>query len=180
MMGGIKVENEKGVNKQGRRINNFRFADDRPPIIDTIEEKRKKRQESLKQLTEAGEGKLILEINISKTKIMVNGRKVREEEQLSVKDKKIENITDFVYLGSLLTEDNDESRKVLIRISMATGATHMEQDGKIWRSKNISTGTQINILKVTVMSVVTYANETWTIKKKDKDRLLAFSATEEY
>src|SRR6218665_276350 len=89
MMGGIKVENEKGVNKQGRRINNFRFADDRPPIIDTIEEKRKKRQESLKQLTEAGEVKLILEINISKTKIMVNGRKVREEEQLSVKDKKI-------------------------------------------------------------------------------------------
>ena len=69
---------------------------------------------------------------------MVNGRKDTEEEQLSVKDKKIENITEFVYLGSLLTEDNDESREVLIRISMATGATYMEQDGKIWRSKNIA------------------------------------------
>ena len=68
---------------------------------------------------------------------MVNGRKGTEEEQLSVKDKKIENITEFVYLGSQLTEDNDGSRGVQRRIAKATGA--MEQFGKIWRSKNIST-----------------------------------------
>ena len=49
----------------------------------------------------------------------------------------------------------------------------MEQFGKIWRSKNISTETKINILKATVMSVVMYASETWTLKKKDRDRLLA-------
>src|SRR6218665_1793828 len=50
----------------------------------------------------------------------------------------------------------------------------MEQFGKIWRSKNISTGTKINILKATVMSVVMYAIETWTLKKKNRNRLLAF------
>ena len=42
----------------------------------------------------------------------------------------------------------------------------MEQFGKIWRSKNVSTGAKINILKATVMSVVMYAIETWTLKKK--------------
>src|SRR6218665_1185042 len=78
---------------------------------------------------------------------MVSGRKDTEEEQLSVKDKKIENVMKFVYLGSLLsllTEDNDESREVQRRIARATGA--MEQFGKIWRSKNIHMGTKINIL----------------------------------
>jgi len=50
----------------------------------------------------------------------------------------------------------------------------MEQFGHIWRSKTISTGTKINILKATVMSVVMYASETWTLKKKDRNRLLAF------
>jgi len=36
----------------------------------------------------------------------VNGRKDSEEEQLVVKDKKIENTTEFVHLRSLLTEKN--------------------------------------------------------------------------
>src|SRR6218665_1878756 len=102
MMEGMKEENEGGVKIQGRRINNLRFADD----IDLIEENRERRQESLTQLTEAGE-KTGLEINISKTKTMVNGRKDTEEEQLSIKNKMIENITELVYLGSLITEDND-------------------------------------------------------------------------
>ena len=92
---------------QGRRINNLHFADN----IDLIEENREKLQEILIQLTEAGE-KAGLKLNISKTKTMVNGRKDTEEEQLSVKDKKIENIAEFVNLGSLLTEDNDGRREV--------------------------------------------------------------------
>src|SRR6218665_3028602 len=147
----MKEENEGGVKIQGRKINNLRFADD----IDLIEENRERLQESLTQLMKAGE-KTGLEINISKTKTMVNGRKDVEEEQLSVKDKKIENVTQFIYLGSLLTEDNDGSREVQRRIARATGA--IEQFGKIWRSKNISMGTKINILKATVMSVVKTGN----------------------
>jgi len=149
----MKEENEGGVKIQGRRITNLCFADD----IDLIEENRERLQESLTQLTEAG-GKAGLEINVSKTKTMVNGRKDKEEEQLSVKDKMIEKMTEFVYLGSLLTEDNDGSREVQRRIARATGA--MEQFGKIWRSKNISTGTKINILKAMVMSMVMYASDT--------------------
>ena len=147
MMEGMKEENEGGVKIQERRINNLRFADD----IGLIEENRERLQESLTQLMEAGE-KVGVEINISKTKTMVNGMKDAEEEQSSVKDKKIENITEFVCLGSLLTDNNAWSREVQRRIARATGA--MKQFGKIWRSKNISTGTKINILKATVMSVV--------------------------
>ena len=46
---------------------------------------------------------------------------------------------------------NDGSRVVQRRVARAIEA--LEQFGKIWRSKNISTGIIINILKATVMSV---------------------------
>ena len=97
---------------------------------------------------------------------MVNGGKATEEEQLPVKDKRIENITEFVNFGSLLTEDNDWSREVQRRIATATGA--MEQFGEIWRNKNI-----INILKATVMSVRSNVSKrNLDAKEKNRDRLL--------
>ena len=79
MMEGMKEENEGRVKIQGRRINNLRFAD-----IDLIEDNRERLQES-RHLMEAGAG---LEINISKTKTMMSGRKDTEKEKLSVKDLK--------------------------------------------------------------------------------------------
>ena len=91
---------------------------------------------------------------ISKTKTMMNGRKDTEEEQLVEKNKKIENTTEFVNLGSLLTEENDGSKEIQRRIARATRA--MEQFRKIWRSKSISTGTKMNIIKAMVMSVAMY------------------------
>src|SRR6218665_2638946 len=50
----------------------------------------------------------------------------------------------------------------------------MEQFEKIWRTKNISTGTKMNVLKAMVMNVAMYASETWTLKKKNRERLLSF------
>ena len=89
-------------------------------------------QESLAKLTEAGD-KTGTEINISTTKARVNGREDTEEEQLLVKEKRMENITELVYFGTLLTEDNDGSGKFQGRIARATGVT--EQFGKILRTK---------------------------------------------
>ncbi len=40
--------------------------------------------------------------------------------------------------------------------------------------KHISTETKISIIRTCVMSVLLYACETWTLRKKDKDLLLAF------
>ena len=132
-MEGLRVDNEGGVKIQGRRINNLRFADD----LDLIEKNRERLQDSLAELMGAGD-KTGLEINSCKTKAMVNGRKETEEKQLSVKKKKIEDITECVYRGSLLREENDRSREIQRRIARAIGA--MIQFGNIWRCKNISTG----------------------------------------
>ena len=45
---------------------------------------------------------------------------------------------------------------------------------KIWRSKQISYKTKTSIPRTCVFSTVLFASEFWTIKKTDRDKILAF------
>jgi hypothetical protein len=158
--------NGTGVSVHGHKINNLKFADD----IDLLEEDRDELQGNLEKINEAGEA-AGPQINIEKTMTMVFGQEEITEE-LEIGDRKIENVTEFVYLGSLLTWDNDCNKEIKRRIARATGA--MAGFKTIWNSKYISTETKIGIIRTCVMSVLMYACETWTLRKQDKDSLLAF------
>ena len=50
----------------------------------------------------------------------------------------------------------------------------MSEFKNIWKSKSISIKTNQDIMVTCVISVVLYAYETWTLKKKDKNKLMAF------
>ncbi|XP_016299301.1 uncharacterized protein LOC107656114 [Sinocyclocheilus anshuiensis] len=138
--------------------------------IDLLEEDRVELQGNLDRINEAGEA-AGLQINIEKTMTMVFGQEDIEEE-LEIRGRSIENVTEFVYLGSLLTWDNDCSKEIKRRIARATGV--MAGFKTIWNSKHIRTETKISIIRTCVMSVLLYACETWTLRKKDKDLLRAF------
>ena len=159
-------DNGTGVSVHGHKINNLKFADD----IDLLEEDRDELQGNLERINEAGEAAR-LQINIEKTMTMVFGQESIEE-KLEIGGRSIENVTEFVYLGSLLTWDNDCNKEIRRRIARATGA--MAGFKTIWNSRHISTATKISIIRTCVMSVLLYACETWTLRKKDKDLLLAF------
>jgi len=159
-------DNGTGVSVHGHKINNLKFADD----IDLLEEDRDELQGNLERINEAGEA-AGLQINTEKTMTMVFGQESIEEE-LEIGGRHIDNVTEFVYLGSLLTWDNDCNKEIKRRIARATGA--MAGFKTIWNSKHISTQTKISIIRTCVMSVLLYACETWTLRKKDKDSLLAF------
>ena len=159
-------DNGTGVSVHGYKINNLKFADD----IDLLEEDRDELQGNLERINEAGEA-AGLQINIEKTMTMVFGQESIEE-KLEIGGRSIENVTEFVYLGSLLTWDNDCNKEIRRRIARATGA--MAGFKTIWNSRHISTVTKISIIRTCVLSVLLYACETWTLRKKDKDLLLAF------
>ena len=44
----------------------------------------------------------------------------------------------------------------------------------IWRAKDISNQTKIALNRSLVLSIILYAAETWTLRKRDQDRLLSF------
>src|SRR5207245_1907907 len=73
-----------------------------------------------------------LRINIKKTKTMIFGKKDIEQ-QIEVLNSRIENVKEFVYLGSVLTWDNDCSKDIRARINKAKGV--MTGFGEI-RSRN--------------------------------------------
>ena len=165
VMDKIKQENS-GVNISGTQVNNLRFADD----IDLLDEdcdSLHQQMEKIKQVSEqAG-----LIMNTTKTKTMVFGNKQIEEE-IHVKDMKIENVEKFEYLGSLLTWDNNCSEEIGRRINKAIGA--MSNLNHIWKTTNIKVENKLKLLKTCVFSTLLYASETWTVKEKDKKKLLAF------
>jgi len=76
-------------------------------------------QDNLKQINEAEEA-AGLKINIQNTMTMVFGQEAIAEELL-IGNTRIENVTEFVYLESLLTWDNDCNKEIKRRITRATG-----------------------------------------------------------
>ena len=109
-------ERGTGVAINGRLINNLRFADD----IDLLEVNRDNLQENLEQLRKVGEESGLV-INKDKTKSMVFGAE-QIGSSLKLGNQDIENVGEFVYLGSLLTWDNDCSKEIKIRRDRAMAA----------------------------------------------------------
>jgi len=120
----IVKDNNTGVSVQGNLFNNLKFADD----IDLLEECRDKLQDNLTKVDEASKA-AGLKINISKTKSMVSGREDIGQ-HLVVDSSEVENVTEFVHLGSLLTSDGDCSKEIKRRIARATGV--MAEFKSIW------------------------------------------------
>lgn len=135
-----------------------------------IEDNIKDIQENVETLHREGKASG-LKINNSKTKTMIFGRK-EDSVVVEVNGESLENVEEFVYLGSLLTWDNDCSKEIRRRIAKAAGA--MVGFGNIWRSREISIRTKMGIIKTCVFSILLYACETWTLRKQDTSKLLAF------
>ena len=76
-----------------------------------------------------------------------------------------------MYLGSLITSDNECSREIKRSITPVTRA--MAGFNKIWRSNEIQIHLKIEIQRTCICSLLLYAAEAWTIKKIDQNRLLA-------
>jgi hypothetical protein len=159
-------DNGTGISVQGELINNLKFADD----IDLLENSCERLQENVCALNTSAQ-RAGLKINVDKTKTMVFGKKTIDRE-IKVQDEVIENVTEFVYLGSLLTWNNDCTKDIKARIAKAKGV--MAGLNSIWNSKQISYKTKLNVLKTCVFSTALYACEAWTIKKTDHDKILAF------
>jgi len=110
-------------------------------------------------------------MNIEKTKTMVFGCR-HIERHIEIDNRRLKNVEHFVYLGSILTWDNDCNKDVRARIANAKSV--MVGFNNIWRSKQISFRRKIRIIIVFVFSAALYAWGSWTLKKTDKDKILAF------
>ena len=78
----------------------------------------------------------------------------------------METVTDFIFLGSKITADDDFSHEIKRRLPL--GRKVMTNLDSILKSKDITLPTKICLVKATVFLVVMYGCESWTVKKAER------------
>ena len=109
-----------------------------------------------------------LKLNIKKTKIMASGPITSQQ----MEGEKVEAVTDFLCLGSIITVDGDCSHE--IRRPLLLGRKAMTNPESVLKSRDITLPTKVPTVKTMVFPVVLYSCKSWTIKKAECQRIDAF------
>ena len=96
-------ETHGGIKIAGRNINNLRYADDTTLMAESEEELK-----SLLMKVKEGNEKVVLKLNIQKTKIMASGPITSWD----IDAETVETVSDFIFLGSKITADGDCSHEI--------------------------------------------------------------------
>ena len=112
--------------------------------------------------------KVGLKLNIQKTKIMAPGPITSWQ----IDGETVETVTDFIFLGSKITADDDCSHE--IKRCLLLGRKVMSTLDSILKSRDITLPTKVHVVKAMVFPVVMYGCESWTIKKAEHWRTDAF------
>ena len=121
-----------------RNINNFRFAD--TTLMAKIEEELKSLLMRVKEESE----KSGLKLKIWKTKIMASSPITSWQ----IDGEKAETVTDFIILGSKITEEDDCSHE--IKRSLLIERKTMTNLDSILKNRDITLPTKVNIVKAIV------------------------------
>ena len=127
-------EAQAGIKIAGRKINNFRYADDTTLIAESEEELK-----SLLMKVKEESEKVGLTLNILKTKIMASS---------PITSWQIggETVADFIFLGSKITVDGDCSHE--IKRCLLLGRNVMSNLDSIYKSRDITLSTKIIYLRL--------------------------------
>ena len=89
-----------------------------------------------------------------------------------IEGRKVNTMTEFIFLGSKITVDNDCSHE--IKRHLFLGIKAMTNLDSVFKSKEITLPTKVRMVKAMVFPVVTYRCENWTIRKAEPRRIDAF------
>ena len=165
IMAESEVELDTPLKISGRVINNLRFADD----IDLLHGSSNDQTSHSKKVDKTS-GRYGMEISLEKTKTMVASG--HEQIDVCIRDYHLEQVAEFVYLGSTQTEDGTSLKEVKVRIAKATST--LARLKRIWRDRNISMQVKLQLLRSLVISVFLYASESWTMNTEIEKRINAF------
>ena len=103
--------------------------------------------------------KVGLKLNIQKTKIMAS---------CPITSRQIdgETVSDFIFLVSKITEDDDCSHEIKRRLLL--GRKVMTNLDGIFKSRDITLARKVRLVKAMVFPVVMYGCESWTVKKAER------------
>ena len=116
-----------------------------------------------------------LTVNIEKTKALAVGERLDEDDTtpLQVEDGGIKMVEQFTYLGSVISSYGDVMEDVKGRIAKASRVFGCLRN-PIFKNPTLSISTKRTVYKATVLAVLLYGAETWTLKAEHVRRLNSF------
>ena len=156
-----------GVKFNGQVVGNIRYADD--TVITAEDEEMlqvmmNKVNESCKQY-----GMLL---NAKKTKTMVFKKDTDEVQvRIQIEDEILEQVKEYKYLGTIITEDCRCTKEVKVRIAQAK---HEFWNCKEFLRRDINIKLKKKLLDCYIKSVMSYGCEAWTFSKEIIRRINAF------
>ena len=136
-------ETQAGIKIAGRNINNLRYSDGT-----TLTAGSKEEQKSLLMKVKEESEKAGLKLNIQKTKIVASCPIT----SWRIDGKRVEAVTDFLFLGYKITVDSDCSLEIK-RYSLL-GKKVMTNLGSASKSRDINLLTKVSVVNTTVFPVV--------------------------
>ena len=79
-------------------------------------------------------------------------------------------VSDFIFLGSEITEDGDCSHEIKRRLLL--GRKVVTNLDSILKSRDVTLPTKVRLVKAMVFPVVMYGCESWTVKKLSTEELM--------
>ena len=111
-------------------------------------------------------------INEKKTKFLKCSTKQEVLEDLNIDNTKLQQVSNFKYLGSTVNSNNTVEEEIRERILLGNKAYYANL--QLFKSKLISKQAKLKLYCTLIRPVVTYASETWVLKNASKQRLLIF------
>ena len=106
--------------------------------------------------------KVVLKLNIPKTKIMASGPITLWE----IDGETVETVSDFILGGCKIISDGDCSHE--IKRCLLLGKKVMTNLDSILKSRDITLPTKVCLVKTMVFPVVMYGCENWTVEKAER------------
>ena len=156
-----------GVSINGVKLNNIRYADDTVLVASSEGEL----QDLINVLSRESE-EYGLSVNTKKTKCMViSKQKAGPECKLYLGEEQIEQVTEFNYLGSMLTSDGRCRKDIRRRIAISKSA--FERMRPILGDRKLSVGLRVRLIKTYVWSTLLYGCESWSLTAETKRNIAA-------
>ena len=165
MRNALLDEFQAGLKTAGRNINNLQYTDDTTLMAENKEELK-----TLLMKVKGESEKVDLKLNIEKTKIMVSGPITSWQ----IDGETMGTMRDFILGrgGSKITADGDCSHEIKRCFLLVRKAiTNLDI---ILKSRDITLPTKVSVVKTMIFPVVMYGCESWTIKKREHQRIYAF------
>jgi len=157
------VSHKPGVDVGDRRFTDLVYADDTTFFVSSSSN-----VANCLSSFNCSSSTLGLRVSWAKTKIQ-NIDSGPQPPNITVDGNTVEQVDNFVYLGSIQSSDDGSQPDIKRRIVLASSV--MSSLEPIWSDRYLSLPTKVRVYQTLVLLVLTYACETWTLSAADARRL---------